>query len=155
MYQKKTAMSWKSCHIPKIDERHKQRQSYLESQLVFMRCFVYLLHTLTCHCHSSSIQTCQRCSRSRRASTACSSGTHEPIMIRGRCERYIVETQTSTVKDLHYQCFFYIFRKSRLKPTRKAVNYVQAYHNGTNLFLYRKHIHNKATCLRCRLVDMI
>ncbi len=44
------------------------------------------LHLLTCHCHSSSIRTCQRCSHSRRASTACSSGTHEPVMIRVRCE---------------------------------------------------------------------
>lgn len=39
------------------------------------------LKPFTCHCHSSSIQTCQRCSHSHIASTACFSGTHGPVMI--------------------------------------------------------------------------
>lgn len=63
-----------------------KQSATLKFKLFFMRCnFVYPLRVLTCHCHSSSIQTCQRCSHSRRASTACSSGTREPVD-RGRRE---------------------------------------------------------------------
>lgn len=68
------------------------------------------LKPFTCHCHSSSIQTCQRCSHSHIASTACFSGTHGPVMIfvggggqKHDDKKFLNETskrQTSNIQNL-------------------------------------------------------
>lgn len=94
------------------------------------------LKPFTCHCHSSSIQTCQRCSHSHIASTACFSGTHGPVMIfvggggqKHDDKKFLNETskrQTSNIQNLLHPHKVaegaWICEKEHLKCLSSSVN---------------------------------